>query len=29
MFLLKISINNYDQIFGTGIVLPNKKLIVG
>ena len=22
-------INNYDQIFGTGIVLPNKKLIVG
>lgn len=22
-------INNYDQLFGTGIVLPNKKLIVG
>lgn len=22
-------VNNYDQIFGTGIVLPNKKLIVG
>lgn len=22
-------INNYDQLFGTGIVLPSKKLIVG
>jgi len=22
-------INNYNQIFGSGIVLPNKKLIVG